>query len=577
MQAIDIMIKTQGFIMLFKKNSQYFLILIFSTLLFIVTTPLLAEEASTSVQIFANGSQEPITINPSDKLTLDISLSPGVNNDVNSDWWLYAETTHGRYFYDIEQHNWIKKERSVNYQGELIDISKYNTFSDSDLPEGIYKVFFGIDTTANGVKDSDWTFQTAKINVSSSAVPIEIIQQNDFVLQAMNEIYLWNTELPVLNATQYASPEDLLSHLMYDPLDKWSFIMDKEKFITFFEEGKSIGLGFSPSAAFLSPSINNKLAFKIGSVVEGSPASLEGIVRGDTLLAINNKTIDQIESEDLWETIFGEDELGVHVKLQVQNQLGIERDVTLIKDWIDQKSVEKFFTTESSVDSTKKIGYLLFSSFIEPSFHQLQEAFSHFKQENINDLVLDLRYNHGGRGDVATYLGSLIKGDYQIEQEFSQITNNKQEINRVFFSNEVDALNLKRIVVLTSKATCSASELLINSLQPYINVIIIGQKTCGKPVGMQPWVFGDKLLVAISLKVSNSLGEGDYFSGISPTCSVQENFNEGLGNPQETLYKEALYFIQNGKCSNQPRSVRKKGYINKTIPLKGFKAMVGIF
>ncbi len=559
-------------------NCKCYQLLILSSCFFAITLPTLvqAENVPAIIEIKANDSTAPISINSADRLELDISVSSENNSNLPNDWWLYAQTPNGRYSYDASQRSWLKNNGIVSYQGKLVDLPDFNVFSDNGLPDGAYKIFFGIDNNMDGEEDKDWVFRTAKVNVSSVPVSNETIEQNAFVLQKMNEVYLWNGELPAIDHTQYASPEDLLSHLMHDQRDKWSSITDIESFQNFFEKGRYIGIGLVQHRR----QEKGELSLKVGQVFAGSPVEQAGIVRGDRLLSINGKTIAEIESANLWESIFGADELGVQITLLVQDRQGTQREITLAKDWITKTSVEKFFTTENSKDATKKTGYLLFSAFINPSFQELQKAFSHFKQENISDLVLDLRYNGGGRGDVATYLASLIKGDYQEGQEFSRTLNNKQENEGLsYFSEETEALNLQRVAVITSDSSCSASELLINGLRPYIEVVLIGQQTCGKPVGTRPLdlPFDNKLLNAISFKVVNSLGEGDYFSGIDPTCFAEDNLNEGLGSPLEDSFREALYVIENGSCSSESVRSKKKSHPKKTNPITGFRSVVGAF
>ena len=124
--------------------------------------------------------------------------------------------------------------------------------------------------------------------------------------------------------------------------------------------------------------------------------------------------------------------------------------------------------------------------------NNLNSIFSEFKSNNIQNLILDLRYNPGGAIDNAVYLSSLITGQFNEEifcsdqwnneiQEF-WLNNNPDNLIRRFQTYE-NSLFLNKIYILTSRSTASASELVINSLNPYIDVIHIGETTYGKYQG----------------------------------------------------------------------------------------------
>jgi NADPH:quinone reductase-like Zn-dependent oxidoreductase len=150
--------------------------------------------------------------------------------------------------------------------------------------------------------------------------------------------------------------------------------------------------------------------------------------------------------------------------------------------------------------------------------------------------------------------------DYNFDERFQSLT---------------ESVGLDRVVVLTTSSTCSASELLINSLKPYIEVITIDSTTCGKPVGMYPQDFCDKVISAINFEVRNANNEGGYFDGISPRCKAIDNLTVDLGNEAEDMLNEALYYLQNGDCSpTEPMITNIKV---KELKLTGFTREIGAF
>ena len=118
----------------------------------------------------------------------------------------------------------------------------------------------------------------------------------------------------------------------------------------------------------------------------------------------------------------------------------------------------------------------------------------------------------------------------------------------VLFENTKPALNLKRLFVLTSDETASASELIINGLRPYIPVITIGETTYGKPVGQDGIYYGEKILYITAHHIRNSRNEGDYFGGIPPTCKAKDDLTHPLGDVKEGMLKAALCYLETERC-----------------------------
>jgi hypothetical protein len=257
--------------------------------------------------------------------------------------------------------------------------------------------------------------------------------------------------------------------------------------------------------------------------------------------------------------------------------------MTIANAWINIYTV----LHENVMDvNDNRIGYVALSGFIMTSLVELDTAFSRFNQEGIDELVLDLRYNRGGRLAVAQYLAGLIAGDHADGMVFQKFDHNDKHLSWDFvirFFKPTNALNLNRLVVLTTRATASASEALINGLQPFVDVVIIGGTTHGKPVGMYGHDFCDKRINPIEFRISNVLDLSDYFNGISPYCTSEDDLNRPFGDPEEGSLKEALAYIINGECSaghsyrTAKTPFQKAARQQKRIHLRGFRAEVGAF
>ena len=203
------------------------------------------------------------------------------------------------------------------------------------------------------------------------------------------------------------------------------------------------------------------------------------------------------------------------------------------------------------------------------------------KAAGATELVLDLRYNGGGLVDVAVHLASLIGGARISGQVMINWTHNDKVgpiLNKVTRFNETpeQTLNLQRLVVITTRSSASASELIINSLRPYMPVTVIGDTTYGKPVGQYGFNFCEKVLVPVAFSLKNANNEGDFFDGIPADCAAPDDITHQLGDPAEASYAEALTFIRTGACSARAEGAARTLRFGRVVAprLTGFAALV---
>ncbi len=233
---------------------------------------------------------------------------------------------------------------------------------------------------------------------------------------------------------------------------------------------------------------------------------------------------------------------------------------------------------------TGRVGYMLFNTFSPlESERSLNNAFAELEDENIDDLVLDLRYNGGGLVAVAAQLGFMIAGRQRTRGrtasllQYNEAAGNRNPITGEvvepfpFFNEGVGfsvpsgeplaTVDLPRVFILSTEGTCSASELVINSLRGIgFEVILIGDTTCGKPYGFLPTDNCGRTYFTIQFRSVNDVGFGDYSDGFSPNdstnrfsekspgCTVSDDLSRELGDPEEALFSTALFFRDNNSC-----------------------------
>jgi C-terminal peptidase prc len=368
------------------------------------------------------------------------------------------------------------------------------------------------------------------------------LSQNQFVRDVLDEYYYWYRELPRLNPANYASPEAYLEALRYKPLDtSFSYITDRASNEAFYSESQFIGLGLSTQTTLTE--------LRVLQVFPESPASEAGINRGDRITAINNRTVTDLVASGQIGGAFGPNQEGVQVTVAFTTRQGEERRASLTKRPVTIPTVS--LTRTFQIDG-RTVGYVFFRNFVEPSYEALDAAFAALREAGATELVLDLRYNGGGLVDVAVHLGSLIAGTPTQGNVFAVFQHNDKnpDLNETLrFKETSGALNLSRLFVITTQSSASASELVINSLRPYIPVVVIGDRTYGKPVGQYGFTFCEKVLAPVSFKLVNANGEADYFGGIQPDCVAADDIERDLGAGDEGSLFEALTFIRTGACS----------------------------
>jgi carboxyl-terminal processing protease len=228
------------------------------------------------------------------------------------------------------------------------------------------------------------------------------------------------------------------------------------------------------------------------------------------------------------------------------------------------------------------IGYLMYNGFrsSNASLSELNAVFGRFSSQGVNELVLDLRYNGGGSVDTAIWLSSMITGQYTGEvffeenwnsdiqsfflandpealaNRFTDIMIKRDSGGSIVFEEAINSLNLSRVYILTTGSTASASELVINGLNPYIDVIQIGTSTLGKPQASRTIYDSEDFgrlntnpnhtyaLQPLIYESSNIDGFSTYYDGLDPSSGFEQSeslLNMGvLGNINEPLLARAI-------------------------------------
>lgn len=349
---------------------------------------------------------------------------------------------------------------------------------------------------------------------------------NQWVMDSMNVYYYWNHSLP--GAPDYSQ----------EPLDFFTSLKNQEdRFSRLFNPSVQESNTYTMSTRFgfdmvtLQTSAGVKTF--VSMVVPGAQAALNGISRGDIVTSLNAVEPDEHNVASL---VDGSLKTGA-ITLTI---LGRPEPVTI--NSAARRSIA-VYTHQVLEEGAKKTGYVFLNSFEENACDEMMQVFEEFRQEQVNELILDLRYNPGGEVPVSAAIATMIapvsaedifvefRGNSRLgtlrssfSYELSKLT------NKVSFSAlSALRLNISRLFILTGKHTASSAELLANCLAPYITVKRIGETTLGKdmasfrikdmrvPAEVTGWE-----IYPIVYKLYNKDARGNYASGLLPDTEINE-------------------------------------------------------
>jgi len=431
-------------------------------------------------------------------------------------------------------------------------------------------------------KDSDLS-----IPGTVSPSPDAGVEVQDFMWKAMNFWYFWQQDVPnladdrfvntpegVVDYTAFliseANPAELFDNKLLFSDDRFSFYNEDYKVLTQSLSGisRSNGLEFGLVRFQNSENIFGYVRY----IVNGSNAETKDITRGELFTGVDGVAL---TASNFSQLLFGEnDTYTLNMAEFVDGEVATnDKEVTLTKE--EALSENPVFISKSFEINGENIGYLMYNQFTNEYDTQLHNAIKALRSSGITNLILDLRYNPGGSVNTTRLLASMIydtdtenlflrkRYNEKLQSEFSDDRLEEYFANNVG-GERIDALGLSKLYVLTSASSASASELLINCLEPYMDVIQIGDVTRGKNEFSTTLVDdrGNSYLYTPSRvnninpevqwaiqpllgRNENAEGFSDYTNGLVPDIELKEDLeNLGiLGDQNEALLARALQEI----------------------------------
>ena len=431
--------------------------------------------------------------------------------------------------------------------------------------------------------------------IDDVAVRADFPVQN-FMWQTMNAFYFWQASVPVLADDNFSTEEDYVQYLsennnpsdfFFDKLlfseDRFSFLSDDYRDLTSQLQGVSLSNGLEFQLYLFQGS--DDVYGVVTYVALNSDASTKNIKRGDFFIGVDGQRLNRDNFGDL---LFGS-----NTNYTLTMATLSDNSISENEEFVELTKVENFAESPILVstvieDSGKKIGYLMYNSFVATYDDELNDVFGEFKAANVDELVLDFRYNGGGRVSSAVQIASsvydtntnnlFLKARYndKIQSTFEPGDGETFFSSSTISGNPINSLNLERVFVITTESTASASELVINGLEPYLDVVQVGATTVGKnefsntfvdDIGNSYFYNPDRedqinpdnqwAIQPLLGRNENADGFSDYTAGLNPDFELEEDIaNLGiLGDPSEPLLALAIGRITGGasaKLSIQP-------------------------
>ncbi|PXY44232.1 S41 family peptidase [Flavobacterium hydrophilum] len=416
----------------------------------------------------------------------------------------------------------------------------------------------------------------------NAATALEI---KDFIWRGLNEAYLWQADVPNLADNRFASqedfnsflkgysePEDLFEDLLNKPeskypndaIDRFSWIVEDYTVLEQELSGITKNSGIDFKLSYIGDGSDN-LAGYVRYIIPNSDASKKDIKRGDLFTKVNGTQLTVSNYEKL---LLKSNSYTLSLAVINNNTLVLTgKSVKLTKTTLEENPI---LINKIISSGSHKIGYLMYNGFYNEYDNALNQAFAELKSGGVTDLVLDLRYNGGGVVHSSTLLASMITGQFK-GQVFSQRQYNPKQMalmddedleslkerftDKTNSGTALNSLNLNTVYIITTDNTASASELVINGLKPYVNVVQIGGTTVGKNVGSNTIYDSPSLLSKaqinpahkyamqpLTFKITNKDNFGDYTGGLAPTFALEEKVSTYgiLGDPSEPLLNLAI-------------------------------------
>ena len=258
---------------------------------------------------------------------------------------------------------------------------------------------------------------------------------------------------------------------------------------------------------------------------EGTPAFKSGLRFGDRIVEVDGQSVRGKNSSEVRDRLRGP--RGSTVKVTVERaSSGAKETVDITRDAVSQPTVPDSYMIRPGVgfiDMTRGFNYTTADEFVD--------ALEKLRAAGMTSLVLDLRGNGGGILDQAVKVAEQFLPEGQLI--LTQKGRSRRSGGEREYKSDNPTPDNSPLVVLVSRGTASASEIVAGALQDHDRALIIGETTFGKGLvqSIMPLDYGTALTLTTSkyYTPSGRLLQRDY----SNTGFYDYIFRGGIGRQEE--------------------------------------------
>lgn len=228
----------------------------------------------------------------------------------------------------------------------------------------------------------------------------------------------------------------------------------------------------------------------VQNIIADGPAERAGIVAGDKIVAVDGKPFvgKEVTNQTAMRKLKGEKGSKVTIGVLSYGSTKV-KSYTLTRDDIQIKSVTAYYMLDETT------GYIKVKNFGENTYAELLVALASLSQENLENLVIDLRDNTGG------YLQTAIQmaNEFLPNKRLITYTEGRKSPRHDYKSDGRGAYQHIPLCVLINEASASSSEIFAGAMQDNDRATIIGRRSFGKGLVQQQISFPDGSLIRLTI------------------------------------------------------------------------------
>ena len=284
----------------------------------------------------------------------------------------------------------------------------------------------------------------------------------------------------------------------------------------------------------------------VQNVISNGPAEKAGVIAGDKIVSIDDKPFvgKIVTTTESMRRLKGPKDTKVKLGLLGYKAKKV-RYVTVTRGEIPQKSISATYMLDS------KTGYIKIKKFAENTYPELLISLAQLSQNNLQNLVIDLRGNLGG------YMASAVQiaNEFLPKNRLIVYMEGRRSPRQDFMSDGKGSYQHIPLVILIDEASASSSEIVSGAIQDNDRGTIIGRRSFGKGLVQKPLSFRDGSMIRLTT--------ARYYTP-SGRC-IQKPYSSGADKDYEddllNRYQSGEYFSQDSIKHSGKKYHTKNGRI----------------